>query len=259
MAVAPVHGKGTRVLLDEKDASVFLREITVSASMEPGEITTFGFNDRAFIPGLKDGTFSFDGLFSAATSAASTGGDPDDIVNFLDDALGGSTKHVLTVDLQRSTGGRALLMNSDNTQYDISVPVDDVVSIAVDSQASQGYAGGRMLRPLSAITTTGSGSGILTAGTTAVGGTVGSGGVAHFHLTAHSTVTSLINKVQHSTSGSTWADLITFTNATHETFQRSTVSGTVKEYLRSTVSTFTGGAGKSATLAVAFSRKVAKT
>lgn len=223
--------------------------------MDPADVTTFGDNDRSYTPGLRDGTLSFDGLFAASTTPA------DDIANFLDDALGGSTKHVFTVDIDRSTGGRAWMMKADNTSYDISAPVSDVVSVSVDAQASDGYRGGRMLRPLSASTSTGSNTAILTAGTTAAGGTTG-GGLAHLHVTAvSSTFGSATFKVQHSTSaGSTWADLVTFTAATGVTFQRSTVSGTVKEHLRATVSTFTlSTLASSITAAVAFARQRAKT
>ena len=42
--------------MDEKDLSLFLREVTVSASMDPAEVTTFGDNDRDYIPGLRDAT-----------------------------------------------------------------------------------------------------------------------------------------------------------------------------------------------------------
>lgn len=153
------------------------------------------------------------------------------------------------------------MMKADNTSYDISAPVSDVVSVSVDAQASDGYRGGRMLRPLSASTSTGSNTAILTAGTTAAGGTTG-GGLAHLHVTAvSSTFGSATFKVQHSTSaGSTWADLVTFTAATGVTFQRSTVSGTVKEHLRATVSTFTlSTLASSITAAVAFARQRAKT
>jgi hypothetical protein len=243
------HGKGIRPLIDEKDLSPFLTEVTVSAEQDTPEVTTFQDNDRSFIPGLRDVTFAFDGLFAASTTPA------DDIVNYLDGALGGSTRMVVTVDVQASTGGRAWMLTGDQTTYDIQTPVDDVVSVSADVQGSHGYSGGRMLRPLAAATSTGSNSAVATPGTTSAGGTTG-GGVGHFHLTAQSTITSVVTKIQHSTSGSTWADLIAFTAATAETFQRSTVSGTVKEQLRSTISTFTGGAGKSATVAVAFSRRV---
>src|SRR3990167_11432794 len=245
---APRHGKGIQPLVDEKDLSNFLREVSVSADMETRDITGLADLDRVFLSGPKDATVSFDGLFAASTTAA------DDIANYLDGAFGGSTKQVITVDLERSTGGRALMLRVDDSSYDVASPMDDLVTVAVDAQASDGYAGGRMLRPLLAATATGSNGNILTSGTTTVGGTT-SGGVGHFHLTAASTITSLTAKVQHSTTGSTWADLITFTAATAETFQRSTVSGTVKERLRSTISSFSGGAGKSATCAGAFSRR----
>lgn len=247
----PIHGKGVRVLCDERDLSDFLREVQVSAEAETSDVTTFGDNDRSFIPGIRDATYSFDGLFAASTTAA------DDIANFFDGSIGGSTRHVYTVDLTRSTGGRAWLIFADNTQYDISSPLSDVVSLSVDAQASGGYRGGRMLRPLAAATSTGSNTGVLTVGTTSAGGTTG-GGVGHLHITAASTVTSIVTKIQHSTSGSTWADLITFTAATQETFQRSTVSTTVKERTRATISTFTGGASKSASISVAFARQAGK-
>ena len=244
---SPIHGKGVRVLCDEKDLSPFLKEVNVSAEMEPSEVTTFGDNDREYIPGLRDATLAFDGLFAASTTAA------DDIANFFDGSIGGSTKHTFTVDLNRSTGGRAWLLRADETSYDISAPLTDVVSLSVDAQASDGYRGGRMLRPLAAATSTGSNTGVATVGTTSAGGTTG-GGVGHFHLTAQSTLTSCIGKIQHSTSGSTWADAITFSAATAETFQRSTYSGTVKERVRFTISTLTGGASKSVTCAAAFAR-----
>ena len=101
MAVAPKHGKSSRVLVDEKDLSDFLRTVNASASMDPSEVTTFGDNDRSYIPGLRDGTLSFDGLFAASTVAV------DDVANYFDGALGGSTKQVVTGDIDRSTGGRA--------------------------------------------------------------------------------------------------------------------------------------------------------
>ena len=40
MAVAPIHGKGTRVLVDQKDLSPFLKQTTISASMEASDVTT---------------------------------------------------------------------------------------------------------------------------------------------------------------------------------------------------------------------------
>jgi|2_EtaG_2_1085320.scaffolds.fasta_scaffold10065_5 hypothetical protein len=253
MAVAPIHGKNVRLLIDERDFSDFTNECSVSIEADMAECTVFGSNDRAFAPGLRNATFAFNGLFSASDTAT------DDIANHFDDALGGSTETVVTVDMSRSTGGRALMMRSDVSSYDISSPVDDIVQVALDSQGSDGYLGGVMLRPLSAAATTESNTAIKTPGTTGSteGGTTG-GGVGHFHLTAESTLVSLTAKIQHSTSaGSTWADYLTFAAATGVTFERSSSTAKVKEHLRATISSYTTSAGtESATLAMAFSRRV---
>lgn len=93
MAVVARHGKGIRPLVDEKDLSGFLDSATISASQETAEVTTFQDNDKSYIPALRDVTLSMEGLFAASTTAA------DDIANYLDAALGGSTRFVVTVDL----------------------------------------------------------------------------------------------------------------------------------------------------------------
>ena len=182
MAVTPRHGKGASVWIDSTAGSLVnfssgLDTASFSRALDTAEITSFGDNDKAYIPGLRGATFSMAGLFAASTTAA------DDIANYLDNALGGSTKHVITVDVDRSTGGRAFLINGDMTAYDIDTPASDRVGLSVDIQGSNGYYGGRMLRPLSASTSTGSNSAVATAGTTSAGGTTG-GGLAHLHVTA---------------------------------------------------------------------------
>jgi hypothetical protein len=78
-----------------------------------------------------------------------------------------------------------------------------------------------------------------------------SGGVGHLHVYAF-TGTSITIKIQHSTDGSTWADLISFTAATGATKQRLTVSGTVNRYVRAIVS---AGTYSTCTFAVGFARR----
>lgn len=248
MAATPRHGKSVVVLIDEHNASQFLNSVTVSASMDPADTTTFDSTGwKTFIPGLKDATMSADGLFAASTVVA------DDIANFLDDAHGGSTKLVVTVGLEGDTlGRRALLLNVDQTQYDIDAPVSGLVSLSLDAQASAGYRSGRWLRALAASTQSTSMTAVNSGNTT--GGSP-SGGVFHLHVTEERNVTTATFKAQHSTSGSTWADLVTFTAATGATFQRSTVSTTIKEQVRAITSVFTEGAtGGSMTWAMAFAR-----
>lgn len=249
------HGKKVRVLIDQYNMSEFLNDFTLSASAEANETTTYGNDDKTFIKGLGDVTLSLSGLFSATGStSAGTSTDNNSIGEFFDDALGGSTRVVTTVGPDSTAAGtRALLMTGDPVAWDISAPAHDVVSCDVELQGSLGYDGGRWLRQLAASTSTGSGaavdSGLTNGGSTA-------GGVAHLHITQERNVTTATVKVQHSTSGSTWADLITFTAATGPTFQRSTSAAAVKEQLRATLSTLTEGAtGGSLTWAVAFARR----
>lgn len=229
--------------------SEFLTDFTISASMDAAETTTFQNSNRTYIRGLKDVTASFEGLFAAATASTN------DVANYLDGAFAGTTSVVVTIDLEGTTGGRALMMTGDMVSYDVDSPVDDVIGLSLDVQGSGGYAGGVMLRPNVASTSTGSQSGVISPGTTSAGGTTG-GGVGHLHVTqVSSTFGSATFRIQHSTSGSTWATLLTFTAATGLTFQRSTVSGTVKERLRSTVSSYTSaGTSDTITASIAFSR-----
>jgi hypothetical protein len=249
--VAPTfrHSKGAAVLIDEKNMSQFLRSATISANMDAGDTTVLASSWKTYLAGQRDATLSAEGLFAASTTPA------DDVINYLDGALGGSTRFVVTFGPEGdSTGRRAFLMVGDAVTYDISAPASDLVSIDLDVQASGGFQPGRWLRPLSASTSTGSNSAVTFTGTTASGGSTGGG--AHLHVTSvASTFGSATFKIQHSTNGSTWADLITFTAATGVTFQRSTVSGTVKERVRSTLSSYTSaGASDTITASVAFAR-----
>ena len=250
------HGQSAAVLCDEKNLSDFLTSATITASMDPAEVTNFGSGcDREYVRGLRNTVISCDGLFAAATSLV--GFSTNDIANFLDAHFAGSSDQVVTVAPEGlSTGRRAYLFSGIHTTYDISAPVSDMVSLSVDFQgtpASPGFAPGKILAYKTS-TSPGSGAGVTFQGTTASGGSTG-GGLAHLHVVSERNVTTATVKVQHSTSGSTWADLISFTATTGRTFQRSTVAGTIKERLRGTLSTLTEGAtGGSLTWAVAFSR-----
>ncbi|MCI0544307.1 MAG: hypothetical protein L0Z49_07645, partial [Actinobacteria bacterium] len=228
----------------------------VAASMDAAETTTFRKNDKTYIVGLRDVTVNLSGLFaSSGSTGAGASTDADGMAEYFDGALGGSTRQAITI-LPDSTaiGGRALLMVGDAMAWDVSAPVSDVVSAEVEFQGSEGYRGGRILRYQVASTSTGAQSAVDSGLTN--GGSSG-GGVGHLHVTAvSSTFGSATFKIQHSTSGSTWADLITFTAATARTFQRSTVAGTIKEQVRSTLSSYTGTAGAdSITATIAFARQ----
>jgi len=70
MAVAPRHGKGSQLAIDSTGGSLVLlssgiTEMSLSRELDTAEITSFGDNDRAYIPGLRGATLSFSGHFSS--------------------------------------------------------------------------------------------------------------------------------------------------------------------------------------------------
>lgn len=246
------HAKDTVVYWDDHDLSPFLNAATVSGSMEPAEVTNFASGgNREYIKGLRDVTLALEGFYSVGTTEPST-----EITDVLTATFAGTTSPVVTVGLEGDTvGRRAWLVLGDIVTYDIDVPVDDVITTSVDLQGSEGYQGGVWLRALSQSTSTGA-SAAVDSGLTG-GGTTG-GGVAHLHVTAvnssdDGSTGSATFLVQHSTSGSTWATLITFAASTEPSVQRSTVSGTVKEQVRVTLNAL-GSTEDTVTAACAFAR-----
>lgn len=241
------HGQSGVVLMDEFDLSPFLNAAKVTASMAPAECTNFASNcNREYIKGLRDVKLTLDGFHAASTATPSTA-----VTNVFDDAFTGSTSPVFTVGLENDVvGRRAWLIKGDHVGYDIDSPVDGIVTLAAEIQGSHGYYGGVWLRALTA--TTGA-SAAVNSGLTN-GGTTG-GGVAHLHVTSlvSTSTTDAVFAVQHSTSGSTWATLLSFTGTTAATFQRSTVSGTVKEQLRG-ILVSNGSTLDTITAAIAFAR-----
>jgi hypothetical protein len=237
------HGKNTTVLSDDFDLTTYLNSASVSASIETPETTTFGSSDRSYIVGHNEGTVSFEGLFDGTTDSA------DSIFHA---ALGNTTDKVISVSTDStSVGGRAILVKSAATSYEISSPLTDVVSVSGEAVANEGLDYGVWLGCKSAITTTSTGASVDNAASST------NGGVAHLHVTANTRSATTVAKVQHSSDNSTWADLVTFTTVAigTKTHQRSVVATgtTVNRYLRALV-TPAAGTG-SITFSVAFSRR----
>ena len=240
------HGQSAVVYWGGYNLSPFLNAATISASMDPAECTNFDSGgNREYIKGLKDATLNLEGFYSVGTTEPST-----EITDVLNSAFTGTTSPVVTVGLEDDTiGNRAWLFLGNAVQYDIDAPADDIITTSVDLQGTKGYESGVWLRNLSQ--TTGA-SAAVNSGLTN-GGTTG-GGVGHLHVTTLNATGSVTFKVQHSTSGSTWADLITFSAIT-DLFghQRSTVAGTVKEQVRA-INSAQGSTANVFTAAVAFAR-----
>lgn len=246
-----VHGKGTAVLVNQYDLSAYFNSVDVAQTIDTAETTAFGGSAKSYIPGLADATLSISGLF--ATDA--TGSDA-----ILATALGAATTPLVTVAYESGAiGKRAVVAKAHETNYAVSTPVGDVVSVTADFNAST---------DATTNVTYGLRTGVmLTAGASIAFGSLGNlasvdntassaaGGFANLHVTANSiTGGATTIKVQHSTDNSTWADLITFSAVSASTLasQQSAVSGTVNRYLRATAST--AGSSGAITYHISFAR-----
>ena len=241
------HGKNTIVLFDKYDLSTYFNSVSTSAMAEAVETTTFGSSNKTYAVGMKDGTVTLEGLWA---------GDVLGVDEVLATSVASSTKKIITVGSEGAAiGRRAKLVNTDETSYEISSAVADMVSISAEAQASGtvgGLDGGVLLAAQQSVT--------ATVNNTSVDNSASSlnGGVGHLHVTANTRNGAATIKIQHSANNSTWADLTVFTATTSSTTtsERIEVAAgtTVNRYLRAIVSAFAGSSG-SATITVGFARR----
>ncbi len=224
--MAFVHGKNTKVLVNQYDLSGFLNNVDVTWEVDTPESTVFGVDDRTYIVGLRNSNMSFSGLYAATSSAA--------IDSIIPSDLGNATAKLITYASSGFTvGNRCYSSQAFYTSYGISSPVDGIVSITLDVQGTAKLADCVSLHNLTAVTSDGFSAAVN------LGSNTNSGGVGYLHITAISGMPAtgfLVVNVQDSptcTAG-TWADLVTFTTVSSNTVtsQRATVSGNVDQYVR---------------------------
>ncbi|CAB4156590.1 hypothetical protein UFOVP655_73 [uncultured Caudovirales phage] len=238
------HGKNVKVFVDEYDFSSYFSDVTATTSIETAETSAFGSSAKEYITGLKDGTVSLSGMFEGT---ASTGTD-----QYFATALGSATKQkVIVATSGHSVGARAVMLQSDDTSYEVSGSIGDVVQANAEFQSSNGVEHGVILSSGAAITTTGNGTSVDNAASSA------NGGVAYLSVPTNTRNGNITVKVQQSADNSTFTDLVTFTavTSTQKTSYRVEVAAgtSVARYLR--VNYTIAGSTGSATPIVAFSRR----
>ncbi len=133
MAVAPRHGKGTAFSLDSTGGSLVnlssgLDNVSLSRSLDTAEITTFGDNDRSYIPGLRGATISISGLFSSTHAEV------------LDGVLGRNSTATMSFEWNpdgSTAAGRHLLKGECFlTSLEYSASVDDKVGLSAELMIS---------------------------------------------------------------------------------------------------------------------------
>lgn len=238
----PKKGVQAALLWDGFNLGQFMRDATWTAEKDELDATAWSTaGTERTLPSYTKVSASLGGLFTAST--ASTGSD-----NFLSGEFG-TTAPIITYGPEgTAVGSVAKMTKATHRQYEISNPINNVVSFAAGIKGSTRFESGHFLKALAATTSTGAQTSVDNAAATT------RGGVAHLHLTAQSTLTSYVAKVQHSSNNSAWSDLIAFAASTAVSVQRSTVAGSVKRYVRGNVTTFTGGAAKTVTASIAFAR-----
>ena len=238
------HGKNVNVFLDEYDFSTYFNDVTASTSVDTAETSAFGTSAKTYVVGHRDGTVSLSGMFE---STESTGTD-----QYFATALGSATKIKLIVALEgNSNGAGAIMLVADDTSYEVSSAIADIVQASAEFQSTDAVEHGRILSSGSAVSATGNGTGVDNGASTA------NGGAGFLSVPVNTRNGNITVKIQHSADNSTFADLVTFTvvSSTAKTSERVEVASgtTVNRYLR--VNYTVAGSSGSATPVVAFTRR----
>lgn len=238
--MAVPHGKSTRVLVDTHHLTGRLNEASTSYSRDVAEKTPFGVDDKEYVAGTRDGTVSLGGFFD---------GDSGSIHEKLSALAGSDTPVPLSWGVSGiTTGEPASLVDAIQVAYEVPTGVAQVVGVSFEAQAADGVDWGVSLAPHASRTSSSNESSVDN------GASTSNGAVAHLHVTAASgTSPTLDLKVQESADNSTWADLITFTQATAATAERLHVTGTVERYVRAIWTV--GGTSPDFSFAVTFARR----
>jgi predicted secreted protein len=97
----------------------------LARSVETAEVTTYSNDDKTYLPGLKDKTFSLSGHMSSTHAEK------------LDAMWGHSTGTTVNYSpMSTSTGNRLYTGKAIMTDYTIGSPVGDKVSVSLDFQGS---------------------------------------------------------------------------------------------------------------------------
>jgi hypothetical protein len=238
------HGKNVNVFLDQYDFSTYFNNVSASTTIDTAETSAFGTSAKSYVVGHRDGTVSLSGMFEATESVGTD--------QFFATALGSATKIKLIVAPEgNSVGAGAIVLVADDTSYEVSSAIADIVQASAEFQSTDAVEHGKILSSGSAISTTGNGTSVDNALATT------NGGAGFLSVPVNTRNGNITVKIQHSADDSTFADLVTFTvvSSTAKTSERVEVASgtTVNRYLR--VNYTVAGSTGSATPVVAFTRR----
>jgi len=235
-----------KVLVNQFDVTGYFKKMDLNNQTGMYDTTVFGSISKAFIPGLRAGVFTVEGLFEDIGTANA----PDNVFSGIEAAAIVPIVSIAPVGL--TLGNRVYLLQAHEHKHDIGAQIDALVLNKAEFTDNDGYDFGVSLHALSAETSlpyTGSASDNGAATT--------NGGVAFLHVSAIAGASpNAVIKIQHA-AVSTYADLVTFSAVTSLAtgFQRIVVAAgvTVNRNLRITITE--GGTTSSITPSVSFARR----
>ena len=207
------------------------------------DVTVHENDDRAFISSLRTGGAQWGGIMDASSQHA------DEIIA---GQLGTTAPNVWTVAMEGDGVGKlAHLYRTREKQVNINAPANGRIGVSMQEDAVDHILNGNMLiQGTASFTTTGARASVDNAAASALGG------VGHFHCTdTLAALTSVTAKIQHSSAGASWADLLTFTTTSTGFSHQETTGLAVKRFTRGVITAV--GGGTPVFMAVAFARKTA--
>jgi len=198
-----IHGKSTKVYADQYDVSQYLNKADSPRPMDCPETTTFGKNDKCYIPGIADSTLTMEGFYDGNVGAI------DEIFSRTfgkSIATGTNFSWYYNGDTAGNSGFGAKMIHKD---YQLTSTKDDAVKI---SAGGQSVVGRERLISLKSAVNAFSETGLTYTAPVDLGSAGNSGGSGYLHITALNSGTITNLTIQHASSqGDSYSDIVTFT------------------------------------------------
>ena len=219
--MAFINAQQTRVLYGNVALACYLKSVSPSASVDMLDITTLCDTSRQFTSSLKDFTLNMDGFLDDDITAGS-------VVEALTAPIDTGSVVPTSVAPDGFTAGNSVWVIPARTlAFEPTSQVADAVMFSMSLGSGTPANVGVSLIDLAAVTSTGNGSTIDQTAATS------NGAIGHLHVTDVSGSTPQLDMIiEHSTNGSDWATLLSFTSASTATSEVVSVTGTVNRYVR---------------------------
>lgn len=215
-----IHGKSIFVMLNGKNITGYLNKIECPGNVDTAETSTFGLDDKTFIPGMRTATLSAEGLFDGSLNA---------IDQQMNTILAGENvaSHITWFPSGNVLGSIGYGLQTIKTAYSVTGTKDDAVRMNLAAQSNIGRERIKLIKVLSTVIVSGTSSITDDLAPTSLGGS------AFLQAVTSDATTSF--KIEHSSDNfvADVEDLVEFTDVAPGTWhERIVITGTIKRYVR---------------------------